>query len=136
VFSGQAYVEQDSDPDLEIYSGGFFSDNDKKLMTKIRLMPPEQLATSAFKFTDNRLPEMLFRYRARNYPETLNADERQSWNEFCVNRLTGRQAGVGIVLEDYFRRLAELRRDENVNAEVIDALETYALEKMVALGIQ
>jgi exodeoxyribonuclease-1 len=136
VFSGQAYLEQDSDPDLEIYSGGFFSDNDKKLMTKIRLMPPEQLATSAFKFTDNRLPEMLFRYRARNYPETLNADERQSWNEFCVNRLTGRQAGVGIVLEDYFRRLAELRRDENVNTEVIDALETYALEKMVALGIQ
>ncbi len=136
VFSSQVYGEQDSDPDLEIYSGGFFSDNDKKQMTKIRLMPPEQLAVSAFKFTDSRLPEMLFRYRARNYPETLNADELQRWNEFCVNRLTDRKPGGSMVLDDYFRRLDELRRDENANRGIIDALETYALDKMSELGIQ
>ncbi|MFZ2407065.1 MAG: exodeoxyribonuclease I, partial [Methylobacter sp.] len=134
VFSGQAYAEQDSDPDLEIYSGGFFSENDKKLMAKIRLMPPEQLAGSTFKFTDSRLPEMLFRYRARNYPETLNADELRRWNKFCADRLTGRQAGAGILLDDYFNRLKELRSDGN--GEIINALETYALDKMAALGIQ
>lgn len=135
VFSDQSYVEQDSDPDLEIYSGGFFSENDKKQMTKIRLMPPEQLAKTAFKFTDSRLPEMLFRFRARNYPETLDADELLRWNEFCAGRLTGQQTGSGIVLNDYFGRLEQLRRDENVNIAIIDALEAYGLEKMVALGI-
>lgn len=135
VFSDQSYVEQDSDPDLEIYSGGFFSENDKKQMTKIRLMPPEQLAKTAFKFTDRRLPEMLFRFRARNYPETLDADELLRWHEFCVGRLTGHQAGSGIVLNDYFGRLEQLRRDENVNIAIIDALEAYGLEKMAALGI-
>ena len=143
VFSGQTYNEQDSvcgelgrnDPDLEIYSGGFFSENDKKQMVKIRLMPPEQLAKSVFKFTDSRLPEMLFRYRARNYPETLNADEWLRWSEFCVNRFTGRQAGAGILLDDYFSRLKELRCDEQVNTKIIDALERYALERMQSLGI-
>jgi len=136
VFSGQSCVEQDSDPDLEIYSGGFFSDNDKRQMAKIRLMPPEQLAKSAFKFTDSRLPEMLFRYRARNYPETLSADELSRWNEFCVGRLTGRQAGGGILLADYFKRLEELRNAGNVNTEIIHSLETYAREKMHLLGMQ
>lgn len=136
VFSGQTYAEQDSDPDLEIYSGGFFSENDKRQMNKIRVMSPEQLAKSAFKFTDSRLPEMLFRYRARNYPETLNADELLRWNEFCVSWLTGRQVGAGILLADYFSRLDELRRDENINTQIINALETYALEKMQVLGIQ
>ncbi len=135
MFSGQDYAEQDSDPDLEIYSGGFFSENDKRQMAKIRTMPPEQLAKSAFKFTDKRLPEMLFRYRARNYPETLNADEQLRWNEFCVDRLTGRQAGAGILLDDYFSRLEELRSAENVNTEIISALEAYAREKMATLGI-
>jgi exodeoxyribonuclease-1 len=135
VFSGQAYAEQDSDPDLEIYSGGFFSDNDKKQMIKIRAMPPEQLATSAFKFTDSRLPEMLFRYRARNYPQTLNADEQLRWNAFCVDRLTGRRVGGGISLDDYFSRLEELRSADNANAVIINALEAYAREKMAALGI-
>ncbi|MDO9046134.1 MAG: exodeoxyribonuclease I [Methylobacter sp.] len=135
VFSGQTYIEQDSDPDLEIYSGGFFSENDKKQMIKIRGMPPEQLAKSVFKFTDSRLPEMLFRYRARNYPETLDTDDLRRWNEFCVNRLTGRQTGAGIVLDDYFSRLEELRRDENINTKIINALEIYALDKMQRLGL-
>ncbi|MDO9269137.1 MAG: exodeoxyribonuclease I [Methylobacter sp.] len=135
VFSGQTYIEQDSDPDLEIYSGGFFSENDKKQMFKIRGMPPEQLAKSVFKFTDSRLPEMLFRYRARNYPETLNTDDLRRWNEFCVNRLTGRQAGAGIVLDNYFSRLEELCHSENINSQIINVLEIYALEKMQRLGL-
>jgi len=136
VFSGRIYVEQDSDPDLEIYSGGFFSDSDKKLMSKIRAMPPEQLAKSAFKFTDSRLPEMLFRYRARNYPQTLNADEQLRWNAFCSDRLTGHQAGGGILLVDYFKRLEALRNTGNANTEIINDLETYAREKMHLLGMQ
>ncbi|MFI3156647.1 MAG: exodeoxyribonuclease I [Methylococcaceae bacterium] len=136
VFGGQGYVEQDSDPDLEIYSGGFFSENDKKQMTRIRAIPPEQLAKSTFKFTDSRLPEMLFRYRARNYPETLDADEILRWNRFCVNRLTGRQAGAGILLDDYFGRLDQLSRNENTSTEIINALGSYAREKMQLLGIQ
>ncbi|TAK60233.1 exodeoxyribonuclease I [Methylobacter sp.] len=136
VFDSQCYTEQDFDPDLEIYSGGFFSENDKKQMVKIRFMPPEQLAKSVFKFTDRRLQEMLFRYRARNYLETLNADEQQRWNKFCANRLIGRQAGAGILLGDYFSRLDKLRNVENVKTEIIEALEAYAREKMQVLGIQ
>ncbi|MDO9168650.1 MAG: exodeoxyribonuclease I [Methylobacter sp.] len=136
VFSGHTYAEQDSDPDLEIYSGGFFTENDKKQMAKIRNMLPEQLAKATFKFIDSRLPEMLFRYRARNYPETLTGDEQLRWNAFCVKRLTGRQAGSGILLDDYFSRLKELRSDENTNIGIIDALNAYALEKKAVLGIQ
>lgn len=136
AFSGQSYAEQDSDPDLEIYSGGFFSESDKKQMIKIRSMSPERLAKSTFKFTDSRLPEMLFRYRARNYPETLDTDEIRRWSEFCVSRLTGYQVGAGIVFDDYFSRLEELRRGENANTKIINALEDYALEKMDRLGIE
>ncbi len=137
VFSGQNYAGQDdADPDLAIYSGGFFSDNDKKQMVKIRLTPPKQLAKTTFKFTDGRLPEMLFRYRARNYPETLNADEQRRWNTFCVDRLTGHQAGAGILLDDYFRRLEELRGDKNLNIYIINDLYNYAVDKMIYLGIK
>jgi exodeoxyribonuclease-1 len=128
VFSGHNYSEQDYDPDLAIYSGGFFSDADKQKMAKIRVTSPEQLAKTKFNFTDPRLPEMLFRYRARNYPETLSADERVRWNEFCKNRLTGRQAGAGITLDGYFARLQELRSSKNSNPEIINALDAYALE--------
>lgn len=135
VFVSQYHTEQDVDPDLEIYSGGFFSEHDKKQMLKIRQMKPEQLGKAVFNFTDSRLPEMLYRYRARNYPETLNTDEHIKWNEFCVNRLTGRQPGASIALEEYFSRLQVLRSDGQENIEIIDALEDYAYKKMQELGI-
>ena len=127
VFSGQSFSEQDSDPDLAIYSGGFFSDADKQKMAKIRASTPEQLAACAYRFTDPRLTEMLFRYRARNYPQTLNADEQLRWREFCRNRLMGRLAGASITLDAYFARLQELRADENSNADILNALDAYAL---------
>ena len=136
VFSASANVERRSDPDLEIYSGGFFSDNDKKLMTKIRQMAPEEIALQAFKFADRRLPEMLFRYRSRNYPHTLSIDEQKRWKEFCVNKLTGSQVGSSILLGDYFSRVRELRSSKQASVHVINDLEAYGFDKMRALGIQ
>lgn len=135
VFSGHA-ESQDIDPDLAIYSGGFFADADKSTMAKIRTSSPEQLATNSFKFTDKRLAEMLFRYRARNYPDTLNAEEQQQWQCFCKNRLTGQQASAGMTFDAYFARLNELKTDATVNQSIVQTLETYALEKMQLLGMK
>ncbi|MDB2387278.1 exodeoxyribonuclease I [Shewanella sp.] len=76
-----------TDPDLQLYSGGFFSHADKAKMEMIRNTKPINLAALALTFDDERLPEMLFRYRARNYPETLDDSELSRWREFCQPRL-------------------------------------------------
>jgi exodeoxyribonuclease-1 len=135
VFSGHADA-QDVDPDLAIYSGGFFADADKATMAKIRTSSPEQLATNSFKFIDKRFAEMLFRYRARNYLDTLNAEEKQQWQVFCKSRLTGQQASAGMTFDAYFARLNELKIDATVNQSIVQALETYALQNMQLLGMK
>ena len=35
------------------------------------------------------MPELLFRYRARNHPQTLDATERSRWNDYRRQRLLG-----------------------------------------------
>ena len=127
--------ERHSDPDLAIYTGGFFSDADKQKMAVIRQSSAQQLANKAFAFTDRRLPEMLFRYRARNYPETLNATERQQWQGYCKAHLTDDRATAGMTFEGYFARLQELQNSAGVNREILEALHRYATEKMAGLGI-
>jgi exodeoxyribonuclease-1 len=135
VFKQEAVELQESDPDLEIYTGGFFSGADKHNMAVIRTTPSIQLARKTFTFSDKRLPEMLFRYRARNFPETLTSDETARWKKFCVERLTGLKPGAGIILNDYFARLNELSVQDNANLEMLKDLEAYAFEKMDLLGI-
>lgn len=71
-----------SDPDGQLYSGGFFSRDDSQRIDTIRNTHVDKLASLHFNFDDVRLEEMLFRYRARNYPETLNDQEQKQWNGY------------------------------------------------------
>lgn len=81
------HEEKTVDPDQALYSGGFFSAADKAKIEIIRNTQPNNLAALELDFDDSRLTEMLFRYRARNYPETLDDTEQYRWREFCQSRL-------------------------------------------------
>lgn len=76
-----------TDPDHMIYSGGFFSQSDRRMMDKIRTTDSARLSKLHCPFNDERLTEMLFRYRARNFPETLNSNENQVWEKQRKARL-------------------------------------------------
>ncbi|WP_241086484.1 exodeoxyribonuclease I [Candidatus Vondammii sp. HM_W22] len=100
-----------SDPDQNLYGGGFFSSDDRRRMDKIRGTEPSALATAGMIFDDQRLPEMLFRYRARNWPETLSRPDRERWEEFRRERITLADAGGSITLKAYRQQLAKLMVD-------------------------
>jgi exodeoxyribonuclease-1 len=67
------------------------------------------------------MPELLFRYRARNHPQTLDAAERGRWNDYRRQRLLG-ESGLGE------QGMAEYRAQlETLAAEHVDAPEKLAL---------
>jgi exodeoxyribonuclease-1 len=122
-------TQQQNDPDYMLYSGGFIGDADKRLLRKVHTIPTNQLAEFTPAFQDQRLPEMLFRYRARNYPETLTADDRLRWNTFCHNRLKNPEAESGLSLTAFHSVLNELRQSKagsQRDQTLLDQLENYA----------
>jgi exodeoxyribonuclease-1 len=94
------------DPEQQLYDG-FINDRDRRLCEQVRSAEPEQLAREAWPFDDARLPELLFRYRARNFAETLNDSEQQRWLSFCQLRLTDAQAGAPNTLQGFTKALIE-----------------------------
>jgi exodeoxyribonuclease-1 len=80
------------DVDGTLYSGSFFSADDKQRFAQIRLSSPDKLAQLQGLFDDPRADKMLFRYRARNFPETLNADEQAIWQHSIHERLNNDEA--------------------------------------------
>lgn len=111
-----------TDPDLMLYSGGFFSQADKAKMEIIRHTLPQNLAALDLQFDDPRIPEMLFRYRARNYPELLDYEESQRWREFCQSRLAD---------QDYVLKLENLLQDtqaDETKQKLLAALCHYLRE--------
>ncbi|MEQ8409722.1 MAG: exodeoxyribonuclease I [Gammaproteobacteria bacterium] len=111
----------ETDPDYMIYSGGFFSDADRSLMQTVRATPAADLGRLDLPFRDGRLKEMLFRYRARNYPETLSSDEASRWQEFRLGRLQDAEAQ-----KLYDTELDEAReRADSTQQELLDKVEEY-----------
>jgi exodeoxyribonuclease-1 len=122
-------AEPDVDEDLY---GGFVSNDDRRTLQRLRTLTPEQLADKRPAFADGRLEELLFRYRARNFPDTLTDEEQQRWQQLRHERLVQGRHG-GLTLQAFFDRIDELNetadeRGQQLLGELYDYAEAIAPE--------
>ena len=134
IYAAEAFTPSE-DPEQQLYDG-FIGDRDRRLCEQVRTSDPVQLAQEQWPFDDERLPELLFRYRARNFPETLDEREQQRWKMFCQQRLTDGQWGAPNTLEDFNRAVAEC----SINASehglaVLDEWSEYVEDVRSRLGL-
>jgi len=132
VFSGSEFAAE-TDPDVMLYSGGFFTDHDKRLMQQLHKLPATKLGTLGAQFQDQRLPELLFRYRARNFPQTLSAAEIVQWQQHCRARLLGEVSGSGVTREVFETQLAA--EQGNLSGKLYQQLRNYADSLYEMMGI-
>ena len=126
VFAGgREYA--DSDVDGSIYAG-FIGEGDKRLCVQVRSTPPAELGTRAFEFRDPRLPELLFRYRARNWPDTLDATGRERWDDYRRQRLAEGSGLSEYGFEGFFAEIQALRAThagDGARLVLLDQLEQW-----------
>jgi exodeoxyribonuclease-1 len=106
------------DPEQQLYDG-FIGDRDRRLCEQLRVAEPETLSSPRWMFDDGRLPALLERYRARNFPDTLDAAEHQAWLEFCRDRLIRPQAGAPHTLEAFDLAMIEALPQANGEQQVV-----------------
>ena len=122
VFARSAMDGLTEDPELAIYAGQFLSEADRALLPRVRRALPDELA-HGFPFRDARYAELLFRYRARNHPATLDAAERERWQRFRTRRLTREDGLAGITLAQYDELVATRRATATATEHaLLDAL--------------
>ena len=116
-----------TDPDEQLYAGGFISNTDREKLNWLISEPVETLGEQEVRFEDERLPEMLFRYRARNYPATLDGEEMERWEQFRSQRLMNPGKGWRS-LEAYGLELQKLAADPELserNRQILEDLHLY-----------
>ena len=115
------------DVDEDLY-GGFVGNEDRRVLLRLRGLSGEQLADKHPGFVDERLAELLFRYRARNFPDTLNEAEQARWQALRQARL---HEGVGgMSLQAFFDRIdvlsEQLTEDDERGQNILGLLYEYA----------
>ncbi len=113
------------DVDEDLY-GGFVGNADRRRLNDLRAMSPQQLSSAHPAFDDARLPELLFRYRARNFPELLTDDEAARWETHRAERLFDGVYGARTV-EQLFDEIDQLSESADERGEaILGALYDYA----------
>ncbi len=109
VFARQALAPRDVDEDLY---GGFLNDADRRRLQTYRATPSDDRGDRTPMFDDDRLDELVFRHRARNFPHTLTKPDRARWYAHRLARLVRGEGGAR-TLNAFFETLDAL---DGVNA--------------------
>ena len=115
-----------TDPDEQLYAGGFIGRADRQKLDGLLNQPVETLREHEVQFEDQRLAEMVFRYRARNYPATLDGEEMEKWEQFRAQRLMNPKKGWRS-LEAYGLELQRLAADHELDPAKLQILEELHL---------
>ncbi|CAN5679820.1 exodeoxyribonuclease I [soil metagenome] len=117
--------EATPDVDEDLY-GGFVGNADRRRLNQLRELSPAALAQARTGFDDPRLEELLFRYRARNFGDTLTPEEAERWEAHRAARLLEGEGGVRNV-DQFFAEIDTLAETADARAEdILGALYEYA----------
>jgi len=122
---GEQWSKAAPDADAALYDG-FIGENDKKLMAVVRAADPAELAGLRQDFHDQRLQELLPRYKARNFSDQLTDEERTEWETYRYHTLM--DGGAESKLAKFMHRLGQLAESEQVQEKryLLEELQLYA----------
>ncbi|MEO7478637.1 MAG: exodeoxyribonuclease I, partial [Lysobacteraceae bacterium] len=115
------------DADAALYDG-FVPDHDKRLFQKIRAAAPAALPAFVTQLQDPRLLELVFRYQARNWPESLDTEQQERWKAYRHLRLDSDIGLSEYSFETYAASIARLRAervDDGTAQVLLDALDDW-----------
>ncbi|MEK7620879.1 MAG: exodeoxyribonuclease I [Patescibacteria group bacterium] len=99
---------------------GFINDRDKVRIQVVRNASEKDLVDFHPEFADERLDELLLRYKARNYPRALSADEQSIWQEYRHKKFTAQAP-------KYIQSLSDLMKINQADEEKAFLLQELQL---------
>jgi len=86
IYEAKRDYKSSPDPEAQLYDG-FLNDLDGAKVAKVHELNQNELADYHPNFTDERLPDLLLHYKARNFPKSLAEDEVVRWEEWRSARI-------------------------------------------------
>jgi exodeoxyribonuclease-1 len=120
IYEGARDFKPSADPEGQLYDG-FVGDRDNLRMEKVRTASVDELADFHPTFDDERLPELLLHYKARNFPRSLAEDEMAAWEKWRGERIKAQLPGFLRSLQ----RHAAITTDDNKQF-VLQELQLWA----------
>ncbi len=119
LFENKPDYKKLADPEAQLYDS-FVADIDKLRIESVRNATERELVDFHPQFSDERLPELLLHYKARNFPSTLAEDESVAWEKW-------RAAKINAALPSFLTSLGRLSKTTDDEKQfILQELQLWA----------
>ena len=123
LFSDDEMNYPKNDEDQALYDN-FMSAHDRRVSDEIQNLNEADLVSFQPRFEDKKLNKLFLNFKARNYPKSLDENEKELWFETVQSRVHNGEYGY-LNIDDFYKQLAKMREEGKVNLSVIQELEKY-----------
>lgn len=116
IYEKRPEFKKNPDPEAQLYDS-FLPDKDKALLNAVKNADSNKLADFNPNFIDERLPELLLHYKARNYPSSLSEEESVKWEKWRADHINKQ-------IPDFIKSMQKLST-ENLSED-----KSYMLEEL------
>jgi exodeoxyribonuclease-1 len=116
-FEQDREFEPNPDPEGKLYDA-FLPDIDRYKLEQVRNASANELADLSPIFVDERLPELLIHYKARNFPDSLNEPEEEKWEQYRKSRIERQSV-------NFLKSLGTLTQDPKTDKYILEELKLY-----------
>ena len=116
IYEKRPEFKKNTDPEAQLYDS-FLPDKDKALLNAVKNADSNKLADFNPNFIDERLPELLLHYKARNYPSSLSEEESVKWEQWRADHINKQ-------IPDFIKSMQKLST-ENLSED-----KSYMLEEL------
>ena len=100
------------------------SAHDRGVSDEIQNLNEADLVSFQPRFEDKKLNKLFLNFKARNYPESLDENEKELWFETVQSRVHNGEYGY-LNIDDFYKQLAKMKEGGTVASSIIQELEKY-----------
>lgn len=123
VFEQESSLAASSFYDEQLYSGGFISNIDRKLCQHVIHKPFDALQAYEHHFTETRLNEVFFLYKARHHSEHLTEGELIKWKAHIAQKLFTKHADRPTLSE--MIEACDVKLTEDISADTRNLVKKF-----------
>ncbi len=127
VFDDDSRQHAELDVDASLYTRGFASTSDKQWMAEVKSCLPEQLTVWQDRAPNLLYAEQLMRYRARNFPHTLDQSELDKWQAHRKARFTADNKKTCLSISECQSQITELAEKHTGDGKKMKLLSSITL---------
>jgi len=106
LFSKVEINDSENDEDQALYDN-FMSDHDRRVSDEIQNLDEKDLVSFKPVFEDKKLNKLFLNFKARNYPNSLNENEKELWFETVQSRVHNGEKNY-LSIDLFFNQLEQL----------------------------